>query len=268
MTDACSIRLPKSWQTCLALSLLTFASDSTLAAAQWATRTNAELGATFGTVDSADNSNKSAQGDFRLTVPVTTLLGASLRAYYADSNIQLDLPTALVATTSCSYEILSATGTLFARRPNLGRLGASVLGTHLESKCGSNAFFTSGNGDSLQSRGYSLAAEYYFSAVTVAAERTVASFDDESDRVADSFSATWYPLADLSLSSNIGRVDDRAQYGVSVESQPDFLGRGASVSLSFSDLSLPDEHVRTVNLSLTWHFGTRVDLKTRDREYR
>lgn len=231
-------------------------------------QTSAELSATFGTVDAASNSNKSAQVDVRVTVPVATSFGASLQGYFADTNIQVDMPTDLVGTTSCSYEALGGSGTVFFRHPLFGRVGASISSANLESTCGGKGFFLAGNSDSLRSTGYSLAAEYYFPVLTLAAERTVSSYAGNDDLISDVVSASWYPLADLSISPNVGRINGRDQYGVSIEHQPDFLGRSASIALSFGSQSLDGDSIRSASLSFTYHFGLHVDLKTRDRQFR
>lgn len=259
---------------CVAASLFSLASATSHADEARAALPNAQLGAVFTSVDAADNSNRSAQGEFRITLPVTSFLGASLRGNYADTNIQIDKPddpvggNDLVSGASCGLNSMTGTGTLFARRPDFGRVSASFSAARLKSKCGDSASLVSGNSDTLDSTGYSLAAEYYFPLFTVAAEHTVTSFDTDDDRVADVVSASWYPMLDLSVSPHAGRIDGSTQYGFAIEHQPEFLGRGTSVSLSVSNLDLDDDSILTVSLSFAYHFGARVDLKTRDREYR
>lgn len=258
---------------CAAASLLSLALTSQAQATQSetaeqpATLPSAQFGGTFSAIESAGNSNKSGQAEFRITAPVTSIFGASLDGTLSKTNIQIDKPVDLDGSTLCSYVTLGATGTLFARRPSLGRISAKLSTAQLKSKCGSSSGFV-GNDDTLRSTGYSLAAEYYLSALTLGAERIVTSFGKDTRRVADILSATWYPITDLSVSSNAGRVDGKMQYGLSLEHLPEMLGGTASVSLSFSNLDTGNGSVRTIGISFAYLLGGRVDLKTRDRQYR
>ena len=262
--SACQRFLPR---LCAATALLSVALAGTSRAAdEPGNSSSAEVGATFTTVDSASNSNKSAAADFRITRALTSIFGASLSASAASADTQIDLPVDLPGKTVCSYEALSGTAALFARRPSLGRITASYSTAELESKCGASGF--AGNSATLDSDGYSLAAEYYLPELTLTAQRTVTSFGEDSELVADIVSAAWYPITDLSVSASAGRVGGRMQYGFAIEHQPEILGELASVSLSFSTLDAQGDSVRTISLAFAYHFGARVDLKTRDRRYR
>lgn len=265
--DVLRAPIRQAFRTAAALLALAVTTQ-TKAAEEDATLSSAQLGATFGTIESADNSNKSVQVDFRFTAPVTRFLGASLNGTFADTNLQTDAPTDEISSILCSYETLGTRGTLFAREPSLGRVSASFLAGQLRSKCGGSASFVERNSDTLRSEGYSLAAEYYFPALTLAAERTSTSFDGDNHHVTDLLTASWYLLPDLSISPNAGRVNGSNLYGLTVEHQPDFLGQSASVTLAFSQQNLESGSIRSISLAFTYHFGTHVDLKKRDRQYR
>lgn len=252
---------------CATAALLSLAlACASRAADEPANFSSGEVGATFTQIDSAGNSNKFAAADFRVTTALPSVFGASLSGIASNATVQIELPVDLPGKTTCSYETLSGTATLFARRPSLGRISASYSAAELKSKCGASGFV--GNSATLDSDAYSLAAEYYLPEVTLAAQRKVTSFGENSELVADVVSAAWYPLTDLSVAANAGRVGGNMQYGIAVEHQPEILGEFASVALSFGNLDAAGNSIRTISLSFAYHFGARFDLKTRDRQYR
>lgn len=228
---------------------------------------NSELGVAFQTIDSGGNKNNSAGAFGQMLFPLTRYFGAALEGSLGHTNLLIDKVATTAGKVSCGYNTTAVGGQLFARLPTVGKLGAAYTTSRISSQCEDNASFLSDGSDSFQADGYTLSAEYYFPAVTLAASRSETSPDGGNSFTTDTVKVTWYPVADLSLTPSVGRTRGVDSYGFTLEHQPDFLGRSLSLALSYV-VQDQDEKISTLTLGFTYHFGTRVELKVRDRQYR
>lgn len=228
---------------------------------------NSELGVAFQTIDSGDNKNNSAGAFGQMLFPLTSYLGAAVQGSVGHTNLLIDKVATTSGKVSCGYNTTALGGELFARLPTVGKVSAAYTTSRISSQCENNASFLGDGSSSFQSDGYTLSAEYYFPAVTLAASRSETSPDGTDSFTTDTVKATWYPVADLSLSPSVGRTRGVDSYGFTLEHQPDFLGRSLSLALSYV-VQDQDEKISTLTLGFTYHFGTRVELKVRDRQYR
>lgn len=228
---------------------------------------NSELGVAFQTIDAGGNKNNSAGAFGQMLFPLTRYFGVAVEGSFGHTNLLVDRVSTTVGKVSCGYDTSGLGGELFARLPSVGKLSAGYTANRISAQCEDNASFLGNGSDSFNANGYRLSAEYYFPAVTLAASRSDTSPDGGESFTTDTIKATWYPVADLSLSPSVGRTRGTDFYGFTLEHQPDFLGRSLSLTLSYV-VEKEQEKVNTLTLGFTYHFGTRVELKVRDRQYR
>lgn len=224
-----------------------------------------------------DTSGSTSIGELGLnlggTVPLGSLLAASFSAGYANGTVRtrevLVGSNGTLSGVRPSCDIDSTTGAvgLFARRPTLGRIGASYGKGRLSSTCGEAAEFLVTGSDELKTDYYRIDAEAYLGDFTLGASRTTTDPDGGSKLETTAVSASWYPIENLRVSAHGSDLLDQDTYGVLIEHQPDFMGDalGAYVGFQSSDES---GRARVISLGFSYHFGARVSLKVRDRQYR
>jgi len=211
--------------------------------------------------------------DFRGTLPLGSYFGASLSAGYAETRVRTrrvvenEDGTLSGIRPSCNFDNLDGEVALFARRPTLGRISVSYGIGRLGSDCSDNSFFIPSGGDSLDTERYSVSAEVYWRNFTLGASQTTLSMDNGPELDVTEVKGSWYPLQSLRVTLFGNDLYDEDTYGIELEHQPQFLGDGFGVRLSYSD-SDAEPNTRTVQLSLTYYFGKRVPLLVRDRQYR
>jgi hypothetical protein len=228
---------------------------------------NSELGVAFQTIDSGGNKNNSAGAFGQMLFPLTRYFGAAIEGSFGHTNLLIDRVETTSGKASCGYDTTGLGGELFARLPSVGKVSAGYTTNRISTQCEDNASFLGDGSNSLNADGYRVAAEYYFPAVTLAASHSDTSVDGSESFTTDTFKASWYPVADLSLSPSAGRTRGTNFYGFTLEHQPDFLGRSLSLTLAYM-VQNETEKANTLTLGFTYHFGTRVELKVRDRQYR
>jgi hypothetical protein len=226
----------------------------------------------------ADTPDSTSSGTFGLTAvgtfPLGDLFGLQVSADYGRSTARTrdvlgDVTTGSSTSTrpSCKFDNSGAEATLFARRPTLGRISASYGTGNLKSDCGDGSVFIDTGDDKLTVNHYRVDVEAYIADFTLAASHTTAELEDGPSLDSDLFTASWYPLDSLRVSLDGGTLQEQDTYGIELEHQPEFMGNALSVLLGYSVTDRSDE-VRTISFGVVYHFGRKVELKTRDREYR
>lgn len=224
----------------------------------------------------SDTKDSTSNGTFGLggiaTLPIGNLFGASLAGSYSrstarTSDVLLDATSATSTRPSCRFNNTDAAVTLFARRPTLGKIAATYGTGRLSADCGDQALFVYTGDDELSTNHYRVSAEAYLGDFTLAAVHTATDLEDGPKLESDSFSASWYPLDSVRVSLSGGDLYDQDTYGIEVEHQPEFMGDSLSVSLGYSTVDREQE-ISTINFGVIYHFGTKVRLKVRDRQYR
>jgi hypothetical protein len=156
---------------------------------------------------------------------------------------------------------------LFARWPSLGRVSVSYGNGLLTSDCGDQATFVSTGDDEMGTDNYRAAVEAYLGNFTFGANHTSTELEDGPKLESNLFSASWYPIDDLRFTLSGGDLFEQDTYGVEIEHQPEFMGQSLGVVLGYSIVDR-EQRVGTISFSVVYHFGTKIELKTRDREYR
>ena len=223
----------------------------------------------------SDTKDSTSNGTFGLggiaTIPIVGDFGASLGGNYSrstarTSDVLLDATSTTASRPSCRFNNSDVEVTLFARRPTLGKVAASYGTGKLSADCGDNSVFVATGDDELSTDHYRFSVEAYLGNFTVGAIHTSTDLDGPKLE-SDSFSASWYPLNSVRLSLSGGDLYDQDTYGFEVEHQPEFMGNSLSVLLGYSSVDR-DQEIRTIHFGVIYHFGTKVELKTRDRQYR
>lgn len=116
--------------------------------------------------------------------------------------------------------------------------------------------------------GYGVYGTYYLDAFTVGLSVSDFYYNGKNgEGTRYSIGATWYPHDNMSLSVDyddiLGGRYNNDQYAVSVEYQPHFL----SEPLSLMATCTRSENSNGYGLSLRYYFDTKVNLRSRDREY-
>ena len=114
---------------------------------------------------------------------------------------------------------------------------------------------------------YLAEAEAYLGDFTFGANHTSTELEDGPKLESNIFNASWYPLDSLRVTLSGGDLYEQDTYGIELEHQPEFMGDSLGVVLGYSVVDREQE-VGTISFSVVYHFGTKVELKTRDREYR
>ena len=232
-----------------------------------------------GGVESIDNdtsgstSNGTIGVNFRGTLPIGSYFGASMKAGYSESRVRTrdvvenEDGTLTGIRPSCNFDHLGGEVSLFARRPTLGRIGVTYGIGQLGSDCSETSFFLPGGEDSLDNDRVRFDVELYWRSFTIGASHTTLSLDDAPEIETTTVTGSWYPLESLRLSVYGSDLYEEDTYGLSLEHQPQFLGDGFGVQLSYAKTDA-EPGTRTITLGLTYYFGKRVPLLVRDRQYR
>jgi hypothetical protein len=206
------------------------------------------------------------------TLPIGSMFGASLAGSYTrstarTSEVLLDVTSPTSTRPTCRFNNSDVAATVFARRPTLGKVAASYGSGRLSGDCGDESEFVATGDDELSTDYYRLSVEAYLGDFTLGAVHTSTDLESGPKLESDSFSAAWYPLDSLRVSLSGGDLYGQDTYGIEVEHQPEFMGNGLSVLLGYTTVDREQE-VRSINFGVVYHFGTKVELKTRDRQYR
>lgn len=235
---------------------------------------NYELGMSAREIDTDDSTSNGTLGvRAGANVPLGRYLGASLVADYSRSTIRtrsvLENPDGSLAGTrpTCRFDRTGADALLFARLPGYGRVGVGYGIGSISPDCGDSSVFIGKDTGDLSTEALRVEAEYYLGNFTLAAARTTTDLDQGEKLTSNSFAVSWYPLDSLRISLLGNDLYEQDTYGIELEHQPEFLGDALTVRVGYS-VRDEDQRVSTISFGLGWHFGTRVPLKTRDREYR
>ena len=224
----------------------------------------------------SDTKGSTSNGTFGLggiaTMPIGDWLGASLAGNYSrttarTSDVLFDVASQQSTRPSCRFNNSDAAVSLFVRRATLGRVSASYGKGKVSSDCGDESVFVSTGDDSLDIDYYRLAAEAYLWDFTVGAVHTSTELDQGPKLESNIFNASWYPLDSVRVTLSGGDLYEQDTYGIEIEHQPEFMGNSLGVSLGYSVVDREQE-IGTISFSVVYHFGTKVELKARDRQYR
>jgi hypothetical protein len=224
----------------------------------------------------SDTKDSTSNGTFGLTgvanMPIGDWFGASVTGNIArttarTSDVLFDVASQQSSRPSCRFNNSDASVSVFARRATLGRVSASYGTGKVTSDCGDQSAFVSTGDDNMGVDFYRVAAEAYLWDFTVGAVHTSTKLEDGPTLDSDIFSASWYPFDSLRVTLSGGDEYDEDTYGIEIEHQPEFMGNSLGVSLGYSVLDRKQE-TSTINFSVVYHFGTKVELKARDRQYR
>jgi len=235
--------------------------------------TNFSLGLVASDSDTKDSTSNGTFGLGGLvTMPIGKLFGASLGGAYSrstarTSDVLLDVTSTDSARPSCRFNNRDLSASLFARVPAWGRVSVSYGNGLLSADCGDQSEFVSTGKDEMGTDNYRASAEAYLGDFTFGANHTSTELEDGPTLESNTFSASWYPMDDLRITLSGGDLYDQDTYGIEVEHQPEFMGEALGVVLGYSVVDREQE-VGTISFSVVYHFGTKVELKTRDREYR
>jgi hypothetical protein len=224
--------------------------------------------------DTKDSTSNGALGvDIGGTIPLGDWFAANFSGGYTKTRVRTrdvlrnDDGSFSGVRPSCNFDGYGAEVGLFARRPRLGKIGVSYGLSNLSADCGSDSPFLPTGDDSLDSDRYTVEAEVYLGNFTLGASRTTTTPDGAPDIETTEARISWYPLESLRVTVLGNDLYDEDNYGIELEHQPEFLGDGFAVRLGYYDGD-SEPSVRTIRLGLSYYFGTKVPLKTRDRQYR
>jgi hypothetical protein len=268
-----------SQQLCISASLLAALSlaSTVAAAAEPAQRAVQATNYSLGLIASdSDTKNSTSNGTFGLgglaTMPIGEWFGASLGGNYSrttarTSDVLFDVASQQSTRPSCRFNNSDAAVSFFARRVTLGKVSASYGKGKVSSDCGDESVFVSTGDDSLDLDFYRLAAEAYLGDFTVGAVHTSTELDDGPKLESNIFNGSWYPIDSVKLTLSGGDQYDQDTYGIEIEHQPEFMGNSLGVSLGYSVVDREQE-IGTISFSVVYHFGTKAELKARDRLFR
>lgn len=209
------------------------------------------------------------------TFPLLTYLGASLSGTYGHSNLVWPLivtnpsPSPNSTTTSgppsCTVTSGNLDAGLFFRNSAIGRVGVSYGVGRQNSNC--SATFLATGTDTLNTKNYAANAEYYFSNVTLAVARAQSHLDSANNLDSDTLTASWYPINNMRVGLSANGLDFKNTYSFGLEYQPEFLDNSLSILFGYATQRQTIE-THSITVGFGYFFEKRVDLITRDRQYR
>lgn len=252
----------------LVMSMLGLFCSGAIAETRAVEQINGDVGLSFEDVRASAGPNKTVGLTADAIFPLSSYLGISLSGGVAKTNIDVaQVESGSGISSSCTLNDGSLQTGVFARNPELGKIGVSYGIAHLHSSCDGDAAFVSSQGGSIDTHHYGVEAEYYFHDFTFGAAHTQTHLQGQGDLNQDLFRVSWYPVADARISPSAGRQDHNDLYGLTLEAQPEFLSDSVSVVLSYSLLRQGSD-VKTFSIGFVHHFGEPIELETRDRRYR
>lgn len=268
-----------SQQFCISASLLAALqlASNVAAAAEPEQRAVQSTNYSLGLIASdSDTKESTSNGTFGLSgianMPIGEWFGASLAGNYSrttarTSDVLFDVASQTSTRPSCRFNNSDAAVSFFARRATLGRVSASYGKGQVSSDCGDESVFVSTGDDSLGIDYYRVAAEAYLWDFTVGAVHTSTELEDGPKLESNIFNASWYPIDSVKVTLSGGDLYEQDTYGIEIEHQPEFMGNSLGVSLGYSVVDREQE-IGTISFSVVYHFGTKAELKARDRLYR
>ncbi|MFC4309685.1 hypothetical protein ACFPN2_11395 [Steroidobacter flavus] len=256
-----------------ALQLITNVATAAEPAQRAVQTTNWSLGLVASDSDTKDSTSNGTFGVNGIaTLPIGDLFGASVQGNYSrttarTSDVLFDVASENSSRQTCRFNNSDAAVSVFARKPTLGRISASYGKGSVSSDCGDESVFVSTGDDSMGIDYYRVAAEAYLWNFTLGAVHTSTEPEDGEKLESDIFNASWYPLDNLKVTLSGGDLYDQDTYGIEIEHQPEFMGNSLGVALGYSVIDR-DQEIGTINFSVVYHFGPKVELKRRDRSYR
>lgn len=237
-------------------------------------RMHFELGVDSTEIDTSDSTSSGAIGaGLTATLPIGRYFGASLGGGYTRSRVRTrdvlkdengelpgDRPT-------CSFDSLIGEASLFFRMPSIGRVSAAYDMGDLSADCDGVVLFPVSGDDKLSTDGYRFNAEAYLGDFTLGAEHVKTKLEDGPEVEATTLAAAWYPFESLKVELYGNDLYDEDTYGLELEHQPEMFGDGLGVHFGFSTNDA-SPRTRTWQLGVSYYFGRRVTLQTRDRQYR
>jgi hypothetical protein len=229
---------------------------------------NNQLGYASGDTYVAGGTDSNTYGiNAATTVPLAAYVAGSLSGAFNRTNVATsDVATATGGTVpSCSLNDGSLVAGLFVRRSDIGRLGLSYGLGRTRSRC--DATFLATGSDRLDTRTTALNAEVYLGPFTVGGTRSRTKVKSAYDFDSDSLAGSWYPMENLRMTVSGDGLDLKDTYHFNLEYQPELLENSTGLLIGYTTRR-GDNSTRAVTVGINYYFGTRVDLKTRDREYR
>lgn len=233
-----------------------------------------EFGASSAESDTSDSTSSGAIGaDFTATLPIGRYFGASIGGGYTRSRVRTrdilkdetgELPG---DRPSCSFDALTGEASLFFRLPSIGRISAGYGLGDLTASCDGTVLFPISGKDSLSTDGFRADAEVYLGDFTLGAEHARTKLEDGPEIEATTLSGSWYPIESLKVQISGSDLYEEDTYGLMLEHQPEMFGDGLGVRFGFSTTDSSPK-TRTFELGLSYYFGRKVSLQTRDRQYR
>ena len=252
--------------------LLLFYGADALADSQAVQETTFQTGFASGDTYTSGGSDSSTYGiNGGVTFPLATYVGASLSGAYAHSNLATNFSSEThslgPANTlpACSINHGNLDAGLFLRNPTIGKVGIGYGVGRARSGC--SATFLATGTDTLETKNYTANAEYYFSKMTIAVAGTRTHLDAAGNLNSDTLTASWYSTNNVRVALSADGLDFKNTYSLGLEYQPEFLENSTSLLFGYTTQRQTIE-TRSIMVGFSYYFDKRVDLITRDRQYR
>lgn len=234
--------------------------------------TNYEIGYDSGDTrfDSGAGTDTNAYGvNGRITFPLATHVGAALVADYLHVNLSPEAVSSASSTSGkppeCALNTAQGAVALFVRDPAWGRIGFEYGKSRTKSRCDTE--FAALVAADLTSTNTTGNAEIYLGDFTFGVTRTRTTADAIADINSSSVAATWYPTPNLRTALTADGLDARDTYHFQLEHQPEIFDNTTGLLIEYwTRREEPTTYY--IGVGIRYYFNKRVELKTRDREYR
>jgi len=154
---------------------------------------------------------------------------------------------------------------LFLRDANIGKIGAS--GGYSKTKTTTdidNTIATQTFKNTTTSRRYSLYGSYYLNDFTLSASREFSDLDNGHTLHYVDASIGYYLNENTAFDATVSGMDSSNKFRFNLTHQPSLLRNSTVVGIGYANNDYDD----SFTFFLSYHFQTKVSLRTRDREYR
>ncbi len=234
--------------------------------------TNYQLGYESGDINTVGGSDSRVNAvDGSITFPLAGYLGASVSGSYARYSLAANFAsqgsglTLASSLPNCTMIDKGLNADLFVRDPSVGRISAGYGEGKAMAHCEST-FLNSGS-EKLDAKNLVAATEYYLSRFTIGFSWNQTRFSSVDRFNSDSLTGSWYPTNILRVDLSSYGQDLKNTYSLGVEYQPQFFDNSSGLWFTYTRRHQTVTN-NTFMVGIRYYFGRRVDLLTRDREYR
>jgi hypothetical protein len=224
--------------------------SSGIASADAVKNTNASIGLAYSNTDLSRGDKATAiSANAAVHLPVAKWIGVEVAGTSLEHTFELD------DGRKFDSDFAGLSSTVFVNNPEIGGFGVGV--SRFRNR------YTSGKE---YSGSTFLRGEYYIKDFNFSASRSRSKDSGNATYNSISVSGLWYAQENMSIGTSVSGMDSKDNYGLTWRHQPKWTKNMASYSLGYRT-DREREAIDTYSVQVSYHFGSPVSIKERDRAY-